>query len=76
MLLDRGQPADGGDDRHAVRAGRARARARAARRVVDGRKRRQVEAERHHAVLLGAADAIAVEQLVPNRRRDRDDGDR
>ena len=41
--------------------------------VVDGRERRQVEAERHDAVLIGAADAVLAQQLVADGRRNRDD---
>ncbi len=44
-----------------------------ARAVVDGGERRQVEAEPDDAVLRFAADAIHLEQLATNRRRDGDD---
>ena len=52
----------------------ARAAARAASSI--GGERVEIEAERDDAVLIGAADAVVVEQLVADPRRDRDDGDR
>ena len=72
MLLDRRQSSDRGHDGHA--SGQVEiAPRRFARSRVDGGKRRQVEAQRHDPVLRGHADVVAVEQFIPNRRRDRDD---
>ena len=52
--------------KHASRGG--------ARRRINRGKGRQVEAQRDHAVLIHAANAIGVKQPVTNYRRDRDDG--
>jgi len=73
MLLDRGQPADGAHDPRLVRDGERRSR-HAAIRVGQRRERREIEPERNHPVLRGRADAMLVEQLSLDLRRDGDDG--
>jgi hypothetical protein len=72
VLLDCGQAADRRNHGHAGRQIEGATRV-AASAIVHGRKRRKVEAERHDAVLRLIADAIGGQQLVANRRRDRDD---
>ncbi len=75
MLLDRRQAADGADD---LGIGRDLEIARAPQlaRVIDRGKLAEVEAQRHHAILLGAADAEAVAQLALDGWRNGDDDDR
>ena len=73
MLLDRRQPADGADHLGIGGELEIAARARGSRIVIDRGKLAEVEAERHDAVLIGAADAEAVSQLALDRRRDGDD---
>ena len=75
MLLDRRQAANGADDLGIGRDLETRARI-GSRRIIDRGKLAEVEAERHHAILRGAADAEAVSQLALDGRRDGDDDDR
>jgi hypothetical protein len=73
MLLDRRQPADRGDDARLLGDGERRSR-HAAILVGQRRERREIEPERDHAILRGRSDAMLVEELSLDLRRDGDDG--
>ena len=72
MLLDGGEAADGGHDRNTGRH-IERAPGLDARHRIHRGKWREVEAERHHAILRFLPNAIGVEQVGANGRRDGDD---
>jgi len=72
VLLDRSQPADGGHDGMARGDVQLRPRAIAGS-VVDADERLEIEPEWNDAVLFRPADAVLVQKLVADSRRDRHD---